>query len=99
MPSAPPIIDGVLARKDHRGTWAKRYFRTHKYNLNYYTSNLSAIEKSFDASGEHFKYKAIGSPTEVFRLELLLKVEKREGNVFYFEIEDPDTSVARLGER
>ena len=90
MPSAPPIIDGVLARKDHRGTWAKRYFRTHKYNLNYYTSNLSAIEKSFDASGEHFKYKAIGSPTEVFRLELLLKVEKREGNVFYFEIEDPD---------
>ncbi|KAH8057308.1 hypothetical protein JL722_6961 [Aureococcus anophagefferens] len=90
MPSAPPIIDGVLARKDHRGTWAKRYFRTHKYNLNYYTSNLSAIEKSFDASGEHFKYRAIGSPTEVFRLELLLKVEKREGNVFYFEIEDPD---------
>ena len=82
MASGPvPVLDGVLARKNAHGSWAKRYFRTlvaprpkdrsilrppppclsdgplfrHNYHLNYYTSNLAAIEKSYDASQEHFK--------------------------------------------
>lgn len=92
-------IDGILARKNDYGSWAKKYFRTNKgINLNYYTTNITAIEKTRDEKHAPFLYQAVGQPTEMFKLELLLGCSKGEDEgCFTIEIEDPaDNEIEEL---